>query len=78
VGPPGRHQGAGVPEDVPLDVLDFYQANASFPSDPTLDQLYIAQRFDAYRSLGAFAADQALAHCEPDFRYFLDHGTIRV
>jgi hypothetical protein len=69
---------AGVPEDAPQDVLDFYQANASFPSDPTLDQLYIAQRFDAYRSLGAFAADQALAHCEPDFRYFLDHGTIRV
>jgi hypothetical protein len=68
---------AGVPEDAPDDVMNFYQANAAFPSDSTLDQLYTAQRVDAYRSLGAFAADQALEHCDADFQWFLDHGTIQ-
>jgi len=69
---------AGVPEDAPQDVLDFYQDNAAFPCDSTLDQLYTAERFDAYRSLGAFAADQALVSCADDFEYFLEHGRIRT
>lgn len=37
-------------------IAGYYQANRCFPRDPTLDQLFSADRFDAYRSLGALAA----------------------
>jgi len=69
----------GVPADAPDDVLSFYQSDTkNFPCDPTLDQLYTADRFDAYRSLGAFAASQAIAHCHEDFGEFLTRGRVHA
>lgn len=65
----------GVPADAPQDVADFYENDSkAFPCDPTLDQLYTADRFDAYRSLGAFAANQAWVYCQHDFAHFLADG----
>ncbi|MGO9909637.1 MAG: hypothetical protein ACLPQS_00530 [Acidimicrobiales bacterium] len=61
---------AGVPIDAPLDISDFQARNPKFPCDPTLDQLYDAERFDAYRSLGNVAADQAFAYVGGDFERF--------
>jgi len=62
----------GVPANAPEDVEDFYENDTkSFPCDPTLDQLYTADRFDAYRSLGTFAANQALTYCQNDFAHYL-------
>jgi hypothetical protein len=51
---------AGVPANAPLGISTFYENNAAFPCDSTIDQLYTADRFDAYRELGYFSADQAL------------------
>jgi len=65
----------GIPADAPQDVAAFYESdNKAFPCDPTLDQLYTADRFDAYRSLGAFAANRAIQSCKKDFQFFLAHG----
>ncbi len=52
---------AGVPEDAPVDVLQAHRRWKSFPCDPTSNQLYTAQRFDAYRSLGHFSTARAFA-----------------
>ncbi len=52
---------AGVPEDAPVDVLQAHRRWKSFPCDPTSNQLYTAQRFDAYRSLGYFSTCRAFA-----------------
>jgi hypothetical protein len=51
---------AGVPKDAPWSIRSFQAQNPKFPCDPTLDQLYNAERFDAYRMLGAFSMAQAL------------------
>jgi hypothetical protein len=65
----------GVPADAPEDVEDFYQNDTkSFPCDPTLDQLYTADRFDAYRSLGVFAAHKTVSYCWNDFTHYLASG----
>jgi hypothetical protein len=32
-----------------------------FPFDPTMDQIYNAQRFDLYRSLGFASTDRAIS-----------------
>jgi len=65
----------GVPEDAPQDVADFYEHDSkAFPCDPTLDQFFTADRFDAYRSLGAFAAEQALDACWADFSEYRTAG----
>ena len=60
----------GVPADAPEDVMSFYEQNAKFPCDSTVDQLYTADRFDAYRSLGAFSFGQAYAHMGPGFEAY--------
>jgi len=52
---------AGVPANAPWSVLAFANENPEFPCDPTLDQLYDADRFDAYRELGEFCVDLAIA-----------------
>ncbi len=52
---------AGVPANAPWSVLAFANENPDFPCDPTLDQLYDADRFDAYRELGEFCVEQAVA-----------------
>jgi hypothetical protein len=51
---------AGVPANAPWSVLAFANDNPEFPCDPTLDQLYDADRFDAYRELGEFCVDRAI------------------
>jgi hypothetical protein len=50
--------------------MSFYEQNAKFPCDSTVDQLYTADRFDAYRSLGAFSFGQAYAHMGPGFEAY--------
>jgi hypothetical protein len=54
------HVKAGVPTNAPLSIQAFAQQHPNFPCDSTLDQLYDADRFDAYRELGAFCVDQAV------------------
>jgi hypothetical protein len=51
---------AGVPENAPWSIRSFHLQNPKFPCDPTLDQLYDAERFDAYRELGSFSMAQAV------------------
>jgi hypothetical protein len=65
---------AGVPADAPLGISTFYENNPAFPCDSTLDQLYSADRFDAYRELGFFSADQALSECLGAFDAFRGAG----
>jgi hypothetical protein len=45
----------------PTDALAYQGVDPHFPHDPTTDQLYTDQRFEAYRALGAHAANSALA-----------------
>jgi hypothetical protein len=47
--------------DAPWDVRAYHQLDPKFPNDPTADQLYTDQRFEAYRQLGASAGRGALA-----------------
>jgi hypothetical protein len=44
----------------PPDVLAHHAANPRFPRDPTADQLYTDQRFEAYRALGLDAGKHML------------------
>ena len=59
---------AGVPRNAPWSVRSFLAAHPQFPCDPTLDQLFDAERFDAYRELGAFSVEQAIARWGKDQR----------
>jgi hypothetical protein len=61
---------AGVPADAPLGLSTFYENNPAFPCDSTVNQFYSADRFDAYRELGYFSADQALSECQAEFDAF--------
>jgi len=56
---------AGVPVNAPWSVRSFQSRNANFPCDPTMDQLFDGERFDAYRELGRFSVEQALLEFEP-------------
>jgi hypothetical protein len=47
-------------QDTPADVVAYHRRDPHFPHDPTTDQLYTDQRFEAYRALGAKAARTAL------------------
>jgi hypothetical protein len=44
----------------PSDVKAYHEKDKRFPHDPTGDQLYTDQRFEAYRALGALAGQHAL------------------
>jgi hypothetical protein len=68
---------AGVPGNAPENIADFHQANWKFPCDPTMDQLYSADRFDAYKALGSFSAGKALRYVRDDFEYFRETGRLR-
>jgi hypothetical protein len=46
-------------ETVPWDVRAHHQADPRFPNNSTVDQLYTDQKFEAYRVLGARAAERA-------------------
>ena len=52
---------AGVPDDAPSDVQSFHRKHPGFPCDSTINQLFTAERFDAYRTLGEHAAERAVA-----------------
>ncbi len=47
-------------DGVPADVLAYHNRDPHFPHDPTTDQLYTDQRFEAYRALGSKAAGTAI------------------
>jgi hypothetical protein len=51
---------AGVPEDAPWNIRAYLAQHPHFPCDPTLDQLYDGDRFDAYRALGEFSVQAAI------------------
>jgi hypothetical protein len=42
----------GLADDTPRDILDYARTHPTFPYDSTANQLYKADRFDAYRALG--------------------------
>jgi hypothetical protein len=48
-------------DEMPWDIRAYAERDHSFPNDPTYDQLYTDERFDAYRRLGAFTAARAIA-----------------
>jgi hypothetical protein len=58
---------AGVPKDAPWSVAYYQAAHDMFPCDSTIDQLYKAERFDAYLALGRFSMQQAFDASENDF-----------
>jgi hypothetical protein len=48
-------------ETTPPDAVAYHGTDPHFPHDPTTDQLYTDQRFEAYRALGANAASTAVS-----------------
>ncbi len=57
---------AGVPTNAPWSIRAYQAQHSKFPCDPTLDQLFDGDRFDAYRELGRFSAGEALKAVNPD------------
>jgi hypothetical protein len=57
---------AGVPRNAPWSITSFARKNPKFPCDPTIDQLYDADRFDAYRELGRFSVEEAAKKWPPE------------
>ncbi len=49
-----------VTKDAPWDVQAYHATDAKFPNDPTADQLYTDQKFEAYRALGYLAGRNAI------------------
>jgi hypothetical protein len=50
----------------PWDVLAYARQHPTYPCDSTLEQLYDATEFEAYRQLGAAAVHEAAWHCQRD------------
>ena len=48
-----------VPRNAPFDVVDLARTLPKFPNNPTTDQLYTDQKFEAYRALGHYLGEQA-------------------
>jgi hypothetical protein len=48
----------------PWDVHAYHEADETFPHDPTVDQLYTDQKFEAYRALGELAGTNACGRME--------------
>jgi hypothetical protein len=57
---------AGVPQNAPWSVRSYQSEHPNFPCDPTLDQLFDGERFDAYRELGRYSVEQALNAFTPN------------
>ena len=57
---------AGVPKAAPWSIRSYQSEHTRFPCDPTMDQLFDGERFDAYRSLGRFSVTQALKSFSPN------------
>lgn len=51
---------ATVPAKAPWDIRAHQQGDPTFPHNSTADQLYTDERFEAYRALGAWSAEQAI------------------
>jgi hypothetical protein len=47
-------------KSAPWDVCAYAEGHSSYPTEPTLDQLYDAAKFDAYRQLGWSSVDAAI------------------
>ena len=58
---------AGVSADAPWAVHAYHRKHPGFPCDPTFDQFYDADRFDAYRELGTFAMQKAWEEIGAEF-----------
>jgi hypothetical protein len=60
-----------ITEKSPADVTVYHRQNKRFPRDPTGDQLYTGQRFEAYRALGLSAGRHVVeaAAAEAQRRY---------
>src|SRR5207248_813171 len=50
-----------VPKAAPFDIVDLARTLPSFPNNPTADQLYTDQKFEAYRALGHYLGEQSAA-----------------
>ena len=61
---------AAVSRDAPWSVRAFQHRFPAFPNDPTANQLYDGERFDAYRILGSFAVQRAWEGCHQEFDQF--------
>jgi hypothetical protein len=59
---------AGVPADAPWAVGYYHASHAAFPCDTTLNQLYTADRFDAYLALGRWAMTRAFDEMSAAYR----------
>jgi hypothetical protein len=49
-----------VPATAPFDIIDLARTLPSFPNNPTADQLYTDQKFEAYRALGHHLGAEAV------------------
>jgi hypothetical protein len=52
---------ADLTDDLPYDILEYTQDDPGFPNDGTADQWFDCNRFDAYKALGTYLGDQAVA-----------------
>jgi len=67
-----------VPATAPFDIVDLARTLPSFPTNPTADQLYTDQKFEAYRALGHHLGEQAFK-LATSIRTLLEDGwTIEV
>ena len=48
-------------KELPWDVRAYHEADKTFPHTSTADQLYTDQKFEAYRTLGTWAARHGIA-----------------
>ena len=53
----------------PWDVRAYAKSHSTYPCDPTLEQLYDAEEFEAYHQLGAAAVQAAAEQCAPPLRW---------
>jgi len=63
---------AGVPDGAPWAIDAYHAAHPTFPCDSTVNQLYNADRFDAYLALGRFATTQAFDSYAGAYRHLED------
>ena len=48
-------------QELPYDLLEYTQDDPGFPNDGTADQWFDCNRFDAYKRLGVYLGEQAVA-----------------
>jgi hypothetical protein len=53
----------------PWDVRAYAKSHSTYPCDPTLEQLYDAEEFEAYHQLGAAAVLAAAEQCAPPLKW---------